>query len=359
MKQKKENFEPLSENEKIAIKNLVENALNTQEEFSVSLDNFWELLGYDRKDVASKNLKAMFNAKEDFVSYDRADAHQILQTTREITKKTIILTMDCAIKFAKTTNIPKSKLVGDFMIICKENFEKINKGQIKETPKEEIKEVLTPKEGKTEKQVENISQKNQMQTEQTLAEQNETTTNEKVKKHLQNSNEVLPELERNLDDLLNAMQKGFDEKLNTISNTIVKNFERNILSLFDRINKMQNIILDKILFLEKDIKLLKKYHNIPETKDVFVLIVTLDKSGEKERHKMFIQQNPVFVEENEKKYLEQSEVLFSLEFNHEAECKSMKKHVSELFKFQNAHLGENYFDLKPNHFKLLQVLQIN
>ncbi len=128
MKNKLQNSEILSENEKISIKEMIENALLSKEKFPVDFNNFWQWAGYSRKDSAKRTLKKFFKENKDFLILDEFSTEFSTQFSTQKAKegrpeKGIKLTLDCAINLSLKANSVKSNFMYDFMIICKENFE--------------------------------------------------------------------------------------------------------------------------------------------------------------------------------------------------------------------------------------------
>ncbi len=122
-----QNSEILSENERKAIQNCVENALISNEKFPVDFNDVWQWAGYSRKDSAKRTLKKFFKENKDFMIFDDfSTGFPTRKASDGRPEKGIKLTLDCAINFSLKANSPKSNLVYDFILICKENFEKNN-----------------------------------------------------------------------------------------------------------------------------------------------------------------------------------------------------------------------------------------
>ncbi len=140
----------------------------------------------------------------------------------------------------------------------------------------------------------------------------------------------------------------FKSRLDTYSLTLGHNFFNLIKKIdnihFDIMQKNENIMFDlweksnkRITLLESEILSLKQNPNKRlKTKNFFVFMVVLGK--ESNYYKVFTKENPVFHTENKKMYFEQSEVLFSLEFEQKSECKKVETYIFGLLKMQKTHI---------------------
>jgi phage anti-repressor protein len=144
MNQNPQISEILSENERQAIQKCVENAIISKEKYPVNFNEFWYWLGYFRKQKALTFLHNNFIKKLDFLP-DFLPA----KTQNGRPQKLIKLTLDCAENFAKKSNTAKSNLVYDFILICKENFEKNNQN-INSNQNVNLKSIITIKKTDTQ-----------------------------------------------------------------------------------------------------------------------------------------------------------------------------------------------------------------
>ena len=112
--------------------------------------------------------------------------------------------------------------------------------------------------------------------------------------------------------------------------------------------------------MENEILALKSQriqNKILQQKNTFTLIILFEKMNN--FHKVFTMVNPVFVENNEKIYFGDSEVLFSMQFGTKKECNNAENHILGILKMQKTHIEDDYFDLKPKHFQILEMLKIS
>ncbi len=423
MKNQLQNSEILSENERKAIQKCVENALISKEKYPVKFNEFWYWLGYFRKQKALTFLRNNFIKNLDFLP-DFLPA----KTQNGRPQKSINLTLDCAINFAKKSNTAKSNLVYDFILICKENFEKNNQN-INLEQNDELKPLINLQQKNGNYMVSAIElytflgygENNWVRwykvniTENPFALENVDFTslllkrseNSKgnfgldflitidfAKKLCMQARTEKGEEARNYflkceKDLLEIIQKPvpnispettqeifdkltrFENRLDTYSLTLVSNLdilfrkmediyfnalekaENFTIALCEKSNKRINLLESRILALENK----KPINQLPKAKKTFFLMVIFDQK--ENYHKIFTKENPVFQVENQIICFEQSEVLFSMEFESKTECKKIEKNILALLKFQNTHIKEDYFELKSHHFQMFEGLKAN
>ncbi len=154
-------------------------------------------------------------------------------------------------------------------------------------------------------------------------------------------------MEEKFDLLVKAITKN-ENTLTKICDVQMKFFEKltNYDERFEVLESEVAQLKNKFLILEEHIS----------QKNIFVLMVIFDK--QENYHKIFTKENPVFQVENQTIYFEQSEVLFSIEFEQKSECKKMEKSIFNILKMQNAHICNDYFELKPHHFQMFATLKM-
>ncbi len=407
-----QNSEILSENEKISIKEMIENDLVSPQKYTVDFSVFWKLLNYSTKQKAELFLVKNYVEKLDFLTDFLTKKSQNKSFGRP--EKVIKLTLECAIKFAKNSNTSKSILVYDFMIICKENFEKkpkvydskvnyANKALIN-IQQQDGKHVVSAKElydflGYMDYNwsrwykvnilenpfaVENsdftslvlkTSENSKgnfgldflitIDFAKKLAMQARTEKGEEARNYFLKCEKELLEIFKNPPTSTSQSQttqetpNELTSKIQDMSNMFslfAQNLENNT-NLLEKISDEQKKLSNKLENLENETKAIKNFIISSKIqKNAFVLIVTLDK--ETNYHKIFTKENPVFYKENEKMFFEQSEILFFMDFQNEHQCKMTEMYVSGIFKLQNLCIKEDYFVLKQKHFDLLSNLEV-
>ncbi len=408
MKHNPQNSEILSENEKNSIKEMIENAITFNEKFPVNFNDFWQWLGYFRKQKALTFLHNNFIKNLDFLP-----DFLPTKTQNGRPQKLIKLTLDCAINFAKISNTKKSNLVYDFILICKGNFDKKSKiydSKVNYANKALIN--LQQKDGKyvvsarelhnflgfdssnwvkyykvniTENSfaVENVdftslvlstSENSKgnfgldflitIDFAKKLAMQARTEKGEEARNYFLKCEKDLLEVAKKstFQPIQEVQHKDTNDKLDIFAELMTKNtailekmcdVQIKLLGKSENNNERIELLENECAELKNRVLFLEK--NIPQ-KRIFVLIVIFDK--ENNYHRIFTKENPVFYTENEKFYFEQSEVLFSMEFEQKSECKKTEKYILGLLKLQKAHIQDDYFELKPNHFQIFEGLKV-
>ncbi len=408
MKLNPQNSEILSENEKNAIQKCVENTLVSKEKFSVDFNDFWQWAGYSRKDSAKRTLKKFFKEKKDFMIFDDFSTDFSTQkASNGRPEKGIKLTLDCAINLALKANSAKSNLVYDFILICKENFEKNNQKTLNNSinliqseldgikgcviSNEKYPVIFTDfvkwvgysrkdnaKRTLVENFVENIdfgvflnieenpnslggrpSEIIKLTTDcaKSFAMLAQTERGKEVRKYflkcekelLEITQNPIPQSAQNISNEIISRVDNLEIKLDIFAKAMLKNtiMLEKICDVQIKILEEQEELRNRILALEKQ---------IPQKK-IFSLMVILEK--ETNYHRIFTKENPVFHTENEQMYFEQSKVLFSLEFEQKTECKKTEKYIFGLLKLQKAHTHNDCFELKSHHFQMFETLRVN
>lgn len=102
---------------------VIQNYVQSNEQYPVPFDEFWQWVGYSRKDVAKRKLEANFKQGTDYELLRK----KVEQVSGAKWVEDISLTTDCAKSFAMLAQTQKGREIRDYFIDCEKQLKKLLK----------------------------------------------------------------------------------------------------------------------------------------------------------------------------------------------------------------------------------------